>query len=176
MLPTLCDSMGSYRLAGFIAMASVIFTIVMLVAFIVLAILTMIAQWKLHKILGCRWAWYIFFPVLNRIQILDLMKSEDDTIEVMGHNIPYHLVSLYEMTGSLVTVVLGLISLIPIIGGLIVTIASAAVIGLIGRYYNARVIALLYGESPDEYRQYLTTGFWWSVFPFLTFFWLKKNM
>lgn len=168
--------MSGYEFLGFLAVLSSILIVVFVIALIILAILTMIAQWKLHKILGCRWAWYIFFPVLNRIQILELMKSDDDTIEVMGHNIPYHLVSLYEMTGTLVSMVLGIVALIPFVGGIIVTIASAFVIGIIGRYYNARVIAMLYGESPDDYKQYLSTGFWWSIFPFLMFFWLKKNM
>ena len=53
-----------------------------------LVVLTYIAQWKIHTILGCRWKWYIFIPVLNRIQILDMMKSDDDTIEVFNKEIP----------------------------------------------------------------------------------------
>ena len=140
-----------------------------------LVVLTYIAQWKIHALLGCRWKWYIFIPVLNRIQILDMMKSDNDTIEVFNKEIPYHVMSLYDSLSSVVLLVTFPIGLIPFIGGLVQFAIQTAVLGFIGRYYNARLIALLYGESPDDYGPYLNTGFWWSIFPFLPYFWLKKN-
>ena len=83
--------------------------------------------------------------------------------------------SLYDSVSSAVLLITFPISLIPFIGGLVQFAIQIAVIGFIGRYYNARLIALLYGESPDDYGPYLNTGFWWSIFPFLPYFWLKKN-
>lgn len=168
--------MDGFGFLGAIVLITSIASFLIIVAAIVFVVLTLMGQWRLHKALGCRWAWYIFFPVLNRIQILELMKSEDDTLEVAGKQVPYHLMSMYEYVASLVTLLIGFVALIPFVGGLIVTVVSLFVTGYIGRYYNARVIALLYGESPDDYEPYLKTGFWWSIFPFLTFFWLKKNM
>ena len=168
--------MSNLGFLGIIAIITTLLSFVIIIAAIVFLVFTFIGQWRLHKILGCRWAWYIFFPVLNRIQILELMKSDDDTLEVAGKYVPYHIMSLYEYAGSIVSVLLGIVAFIPVIGGLIVMVASLFVTGFIGKYYNARVIALLYGESPDDYEPYLKTGFWWSIFPFLTYFWLKKNM
>lgn len=162
-----------------LALVSIIVSIVSAVvsiAMIVFTVLTIIAQWKLHKALGCRWAWYIFFPVLNRIQILELMKNEDDTIEVGGKYIPYHLLSLYEYVGVAVSMVTIVLHIIPLIGSLLAIAAVVFAIGYVGRYYNARLVALLLGESPDDYQPYLKTGFLWSIFPFLPFFWLNKNM
>ena len=168
--------MDGFGFLGVIAAITTIVSFLSIVATIVFVVFAFMGQWRLHKILGCRWAWYIFFPVLNRIQILEMMKSEDDTIEVAGKQVPYHIMSLYEYAGSLVTALLGFVMFIPFIGGLLVTAASLFVTGFVGRYYNARVIALLYGESPDDYEPYLKTGFWWSIFPFLPYFWLKKNV
>ena len=168
--------MNGLEFLGVIAIITTLLSFVIIIAAIVFLVFTFMGQWRLHKILGCRWAWYIFFPVLNRIQILELMKSDDDTLEVAGKYVPYHIMSLYEYAGSIVSLLLSIVAFIPVIGGLIVMLASLFVTGFIGKYYNARVIALLYGESPDDYEHYLKTGFWWSIFPFLIYFWLKKNM
>lgn len=154
---------------------TVILSFLLTAVIVTLVVLTYIAQWRVHDILGCRWKWYIFLPVLNRIQILDMMKSDDDTIEVLNKDIPYHVVSLYDSLSSIIMLVTFPIGLIPFIGSLIQLAIQIIVLGFVGRYYNARLIALLYGESPNDYEPYLGTGFWWSIFPFLPYFWLKKN-
>ncbi len=97
------------------------FFVVIFIVLVALYLLDAIATFKYLKVRGYENAWMAFIPILNTYASVDSTYGNVDTIKVLGIQLPAIVVKLYPLV---ISVVSGVCTRIPKVGGALTTILS----------------------------------------------------
>ena len=146
-------------------LASILLVVVIIFIYVIISLIfRIIGTYKIHKILGLSSPWLSVIWILDKVQPCSYLKDDDDRIEILGLPINYLIVALSD-------ILLPCLSMIPIIGA-VLSISASVIINTI---YYAKVLAVLNGRKPDEYKYYIVKGIFWFLFPILIGIDLIKN-